>query len=324
MNNYERYSSRQLFEAARTGPENVRNHLIGLLLQREDRDPYIREVLAGDNRALLGAGLRSLAPSDAVRFRPLLERLLSTGDEDVKRTIVNKWGEGREKSAIPSLLGLVNDRNEDPLLKKMAIFSLGEIGDRAAFSPLSSHFDETDADAKIAILIALNKISSEEARPLFIRAGKDRSPDVRYWAQEFLKNAGGTENADWTRSAGGTEIPDDRSIQRTWIRNLLSWPDRDRLSFLSNGEGVYEEDKAGETTLLVPFGYRLENEENIVFVTTSGEEFSTGYQVTGQLFRHPYKGNLPCLALEFDDRNIRIDRITITGSPYYFLLKDIT
>lgn len=307
MNDYEQYSSRQLFEAARRGPGNLRNYLIGLLLQREDRESYIREVLGSNDRELLGAGLRSLSPSDAVRYRPDLERLLSMGDEDVKRTIVNKWGEGRDKGAIPALLGVVRDRHADPLLKKMAIFSLGEIGEEAAFSPLVSHFETADADTKVAILIALNKIDRAAAQPLFTRASKDHSTEVRQWSNEFLQHA------------GGAGLPGDRSIQRTWVRNPLSWPDRDRLSLLPKGEGLYEEDKAGETTLLIHFRYRLEEGGGIVLVSSAGKEYPTGYEVTKDVFRHPYKGELPCLMLRFEKRNIQINGVALTGSPYYFL-----
>src|SRR6185437_8282205 len=312
MNNYERYSSRQLYDAANTGPENLRSYLIGLLMQREDRDPYIREVLASSDRELLRAGLRSLSPSDAVRFGSALEGLLSTGDQDIRRTIVKKWGEAREKTAIPFLLTLIDNVNEDPLLKKMAIFSLGEIGGEAAISPLSALFGEKDADTKIAILIALNKIDREGSHPLFIRASTDRSPDVRHWAEEFLK------------SLPPAPVKDDHSITRTWMRDPLAWPDRDRLSFLSNGEGVYEEDKAGETTLLLNFRYRLETSRQIVILSRGDSEYATGYTISNDIFHHPYEGKIPCLTLEFADKKIAIDGIVLTGTPYYFLAKEST
>jgi hypothetical protein len=312
MNKYERYSSRELFETAKTGPGNLRNYLIGLLLKREDREKYVKEMLGGGDRELLSAVLRLLSFSDATRFRSQLEGLLKSGEPDIKRTIVKRWGEDRDKNAIPALLGLTNDRGEDHLLKKIAIYSLGEIGDTATVAPLSRLFDGADADTKIAVLIALNKISREDARPVFIRASKDQSPDVRHWADEFLKNA------------DGGELPDDRSILRAWTRNPVSYPDSDRLSFLSNGEGLYEEDKAGETTLLLQFRFRLETSGNIVFVSRSHKEYPTGYQVRKDLFRHPYKGNINCLKLEFADKSIEINQVTLTGSPYYWLAKGFT
>jgi HEAT repeat protein len=311
MNKYERYSSRELLETAKAGPANLRNYLIGLLLQREDREQYISEVLRGGDSPLLRAVLRSLSPVDVKRFQPDLERYLADGDADIKRTIVANWGQAREKNAIPRLLGLVKDGNEDQLLKKMAIFSLGEIGDIAAFSPLSTYLDAADVDIKIAVLIALNKINREDAQPLFLKASKDQSPDVRYWAENFLKHA------------GGGEMPDDRSIQHTWTRDPASFHDRDRLSFSSNGEGRYEEDKAREVTLLIRFRYRLEPGGNIVFVSRGSKEYATGYQVREGQFRHSYEGNINCLILEFADKNIQINRTLLTGTPYYFFAKGV-
>lgn len=312
MNEYERYSSRELFEAANAGPENLRNYLISLLVKREDREPFIKQGLRGGKKEVVDALLRLLEASDVDRFRQDLEQWVKTGDAKLKRTIVDKWGQVRAKSAVPALIAIIKDREEDLLLIQMAIFSLGEIGDGAATAALSASFDEAEADTKIAILIALNKIGGEGARMLLLRASKDPSPIVRRWAVEFLDNS------------GRGEISDEGGIRRTWTRDPTSFPDRDRLSFFANGEGYYEEDKAGEQKLSVDFHYRLENSDHIVFVSGNNKEFRSGYEVRKTVFRHPYKGNIPCLTLEFTHRNIAIDRITLTGSPYYFLPDDIT
>lgn len=89
-----------------------------------------------------------------------------------------------------------NLSSDDPLIRKDAAFSLGDIGDPKAVDPLIGALKDDDADVRSEAANALRKIKDPKAVEPLIQTLKDADPYVRYEAVAALGEINDTKAVD--------------------------------------------------------------------------------------------------------------------------------
>ena len=320
MDQYNQYTSEQLFEKIRSSSGSIFNYLVRLLLQKNDSKKYIEQLLGSKNNALRNQTILLFSAEDTNRYADALAHLLDTGDKETKKIIVSRLIRNTNSPIIvKALLSRVKDVHEENTIRRAAITALGNSGDNTSAVALIDEFEKFDSDGKIELLIALNKLESKEAIPLFRQALTDKHETVRYWAEKTLKHSAIDRNE--FDKLFQIEQENGSLIYKTWVRDPLENPDSSHLYFSKRQQGIYEETKAGEPLLRIDFEFRIEKGE-IFFVTKKKNEYRSGYVITKGLFKHHYLGNLPCFILKFNNPRVVIDEIPITATEYYHLFEN--
>jgi len=113
-----------------------------------------------------GAVGRGLAPRQRAQIQSLLEKRRSQPeevDELVAAAAVHALGQGRERAAVPQLIEMLREGNDEP--QRQAAWALGTIGDPRALGPLlRAVFVKREAVRKVAAA-ALGQLGDGSAAP---------------------------------------------------------------------------------------------------------------------------------------------------------------
>jgi hypothetical protein len=314
MKQYDQYTSHQLFGELQEQTGSVFNYLLRLLLKKEDSKKYIEQMLASGNINLRNGVIRLLSTTDIDRHADSIAKLLDSAGSGTKKIIISRLTNNKNSRLTNALLKRVLDEKEENFIKRAAITVLGNSEDKAIVKTLSNVFNKFDADGKIELLIALNKLNDVAVIPLMQEALSDSSETVRFWAEKLQSQR--RENKEEKHVPEKKGIEDSLSVYKYWIRDPASYPDSCRLYFSEGQRAVYEEIKAGEPELTISFYFKIEDTE-MVFIGKNAKESRSGYSIRKDKFRHPYLGNQPCYVLTFHNRDVVINNIAITATEYY-------
>lgn len=164
-----------LFELSRASDEFVFPLLVGLLANadlQDDQQPVIRELLF----------------SKALDNPETLTRLLVREAKPNHRMIlVETAGEIRLENATPIMLGILNDEQDERVLRS-AIIALGMIGDPSATTPISEYLYSGSVELIIAAIHALGMLSTPTAiQRLAEKMGSD--PDLDEIIMDVFKRS---------------------------------------------------------------------------------------------------------------------------------------
>jgi HEAT repeat protein len=111
---------------------------------------------------------------------------LKDPDADVRRQAVRAAAFRREKTAVPALVELLDDSQED--LRDMVLGALTDIADPAAIKPITAHVKFSDTDQLRKIIDPVASIGGDEARAFleFVGSGTE-DPEIRKMAKDALE-----------------------------------------------------------------------------------------------------------------------------------------
>lgn len=129
---------------------------------------------------LLGA-LKTAGAEDA------LLTALRQGDPVVRTHAAISLAGLRSTAAVPDLLDLLT-WSEEANLRRIAVYALGQIGDRRAIQPILNILGSDDEAAEIRgeAAEALANLGAHEAVPELLRCLSNESAEVRFWAIHAL------------------------------------------------------------------------------------------------------------------------------------------
>lgn len=129
-------------------------------------------------------------------------------DPDVRKDAASALGFLRDQRAVNPLISLLNQSNKtDALLIAAAVWSLGEIQATAAVDPISHLLSHPDKEVRFQVVWALGKIGGERARLTLVQAQTrdqdQRVRDAATAAQEWMKRKDG--GPELSNEKGGAE-----------------------------------------------------------------------------------------------------------------------
>ena len=138
-------------------------------------------------------------------------------DEDplVRTEAAYSLGDARARDALPALLAAVDDRAS--MVRQAAIDALGLIGDSRATGRLLRAIDDERPDVRFQAVIALGRVSPTEGLEGVIRAGRDEDYHVRYIAVRVAEEL----SRDPARDPGATLDLDPRirNEAESWLKD---------------------------------------------------------------------------------------------------------
>ena len=313
MNQYDHYTSLQLFEQATKATDSERNYLIRLLLQRKDNRQYLEKLLVQEDKIKTDI-IRLFSNTEMELFAPFLAKLLNKGNRNTKKIIISRLGTVHNSLMLTALMERASDEREDAVIRKMSITVIGNSDSQHLLGRLIRLFDKLDHDGKTEIMLALSKIGNTETIPFLEKTLREETGAIKSMAEEILGRLKRSTEGEPTKKI-------DLSIYKIWVRDPLTYPDTHQLYFTHDNRGLYEELKAGETELRISFQFRIER-DMIVFITGTYKEQRSGYRISESFINHPYQGKLKCQLLQFSNPAIKIRKISITASNYYYIYKD--
>lgn len=125
---------------------------------------------------------------------PELLELLNESDPGVVLESVVLLGRLRDKKAVKSLMGIIEQRS--PIFRSHAAEALGQIGDERAVSVLSELLQDEDASVRVVAASALGKMPKAANAKALVRALRDTDDDVRRLAAVALGEIGDKRAGD--------------------------------------------------------------------------------------------------------------------------------
>ncbi len=117
-------------------------------------------------------------------------------DEKIKPDLVLALGELGDKVAVDPLIALIEDREQEKVLRMYAATALGQIGDEKAIPSLKGLYEERDALTRAYAAAALARFPSAEATALLSRGLKDSYWRVRLVSIDALADRKAVEALD--------------------------------------------------------------------------------------------------------------------------------
>ncbi len=115
--------------------------------------------------------------------RTPLRSALQDPDPEVREAAANALGELGDRTAVPELVALVGNTNEDALVREAAVAALGAIGDTRALPILLENVATAPPQVRRRCVVALTVFDGDEVEIALRRAAADRNPMVREAAE---------------------------------------------------------------------------------------------------------------------------------------------
>ena len=145
--------------------------------------------------------IAAIQASGDLNNRDNIDVLLEKLDDDEysnkrKPEILLTLGKIKAVKAVPKLIEIIEDKEEDKIWRMYASDSLGKIGDKEAVAPLKKLFNEDDALIRAYAATALSHFKLPEVTDILIQGLKDTNWKVRVQAARGLadKSAGAAFN----------------------------------------------------------------------------------------------------------------------------------
>ncbi len=161
--------------------------------------PAIAKVLDSAQESLAAAAVKALG---RVGGPDQQELLLARYDEEdtplgMRGEIILALGELKAKSATDKLIGILEDREEEGVLRRYACHALGKIGDPAAIEPLRRAYGESDTLLRSYAVAALASFPGrDDVREILTAALRDSFWRVRVSAIQGLAEMNDREAVD--------------------------------------------------------------------------------------------------------------------------------
>jgi HEAT repeat protein len=94
---------------------------------------------------------------------PLIALLRQTPSGMMRREATKALGRIRDPKAVPALMAIIEQSDNDPILQGMAITALGQIGDQRAVQPLVQILDADDPVLRLRTIEALGSLGHRDA-----------------------------------------------------------------------------------------------------------------------------------------------------------------
>lgn len=169
-----------LGEFARKNRYALKNKLLPFLItQLEDQSPFI-QLAAAEEIQFLNPKLAGL---------PMLELLKKETYNDFRKDILDVLIETGTEEAVPYLIDLLINENEDEDIRGISALTLGVIGDKRAIEPLlQTYFKNQNIELQSDIVNALGEIGGEKAFELLVSLLESTQWELRKEAIRSLGN----------------------------------------------------------------------------------------------------------------------------------------
>ncbi len=145
---------------------------------------FCRLAIEDEDGAVRAMAVEALGGADS-EVAGVLEQGRDDDDPRVVEATATAYGELRDRSAVPWLVGLASTEG-DRAGREAAVASLGAIGDEAALSTLLELVATAPPQVRRRAVVALTIFDDPAVEPAIRAAARDRSPSVREAAEMVI------------------------------------------------------------------------------------------------------------------------------------------
>lgn len=146
---------------------------------------------------------------------PVLISALTDPDPSTRSRAISALGDIRDARAVPSLITIVQDKNESPGFRQYAARALGKIGSPEAIPALSALTEESDKTLRMVTYEALGRIKNKAVIPVLIHALRTEDSPMEFGmgilhALHCLTGKRFTDFTGWIGSSAGFESEEEQ------------------------------------------------------------------------------------------------------------------
>lgn len=148
------------------------------------------EYMVSDNTTLAVAAIRTVGKSGNPDYYSLLQQYYEDDDfpESAKADIILALGDLKSAESVPFLISLLENDEEDSVIRRYSCDSLRKIGDPQAIEPLLKAYETDDVILRSYVIYALSGFEGKTIEEILIQGLRDSYVRVRLSAAQGLSD----------------------------------------------------------------------------------------------------------------------------------------
>jgi len=158
------------------------------LTESKDVLDAVAGLMESDDTSVASAAIRTIGRSGMHEYQYLLQQYYEDDDypEEIKADIILALGDLKTVEAVPFLIELLENEDEEQVIRRYACDSLRKIGDPAAIEPLLQAYEDEDVLLRSYVMYALSGFEGEKIEKILIQGLRDSYIRVRISAARGL------------------------------------------------------------------------------------------------------------------------------------------